>query len=364
VALLDDLGQPVEVVSAFLRHLAARGCSPNTQLAYAYDLLRFWRFLDATSMTWDAFKAPDGLRLLEHLRSAPSARGAQRLGISVVTVVDGQPTTALSGSTVNRIIAAISSFYEFAGIADLREGPNPIGKEPAPGSWRVPDRPRPFLDGINRQQVMRRGIRVRVPDRLPRPMAQDDVERLLSSLTRWRDRGMFLLMLDGGLRPGEVLGLHLEDLEYGRRRVTVRVRDDHPKGARSKSRRERVVDLHEDQTLAAISAYVMDERPKDAPTRILFLLDRGQRRHEPLGYSALARLFQRRCDALGIRTPWMTPHALRHTHATRMWEGGMRELTLQKRLGHASPESTRVYTRISDAAVVEDYRRALGEDPR
>jgi integrase len=45
-----------------------------------------------------------------------------------------------------------------------------------------------------------------------------------------------------------------------------------------------------------------------------------------------------------------------------MWEGGMRELTLQKRLGHASVESTRSYTRISDPAVVADYRRALGLD--
>jgi integrase len=43
-----------------------------------------------------------------------------------------------------------------------------------------------------------------------------------------------------------------------------------------------------------------------------------------------------------------------------MWEGGMRELTLQKRLGHASPESTRIYTRVSDPAVVADYNRALG----
>jgi hypothetical protein len=44
--------------------------------------------------------------------------------------------------------------------------------------------------------------------------------------------------------------------------------------------------------------------------------------------------------------------ALRHTHATRMWEAGMRELTLQRRLGHASPEATRVYTRVSDPIVV------------
>jgi integrase len=45
-----------------------------------------------------------------------------------------------------------------------------------------------------------------------------------------------------------------------------------------------------------------------------------------------------------------------------MWEGGMRELTLQKRLGHASPESTRIYTRVSDAVVVAEYRHALGEE--
>ena len=62
------------------------------------------------------------------------------------------------------------------------------------------------------------------------------------------------------------------------------------------------------------------------------------------------------------RDPWITPHALRHTHATRMWEGGMRELTLQKRLGHASPESTRIYTQVSDPIMVAEYRRALGEE--
>jgi hypothetical protein len=44
-----------------------------------------------------------------------------------------------------------------------------------------------------------------------------------------------------------------------------------------------------------------------------------------------------------------------------MWEGGMRELSLQKRLGHASPESTRLYTRVSDAQVVADYREALAK---
>ena len=39
-------------------------------------------------------------------------------------------------------------------------------------------------------------------------------------------------------------------------------------------------------------------------------------------------------------------------------------LPLQKRLGHASPEATRIYTGVSDPAVVADYRRALGVDPQ
>lgn len=95
-------------------------------------------------------------------------------------------------------------------------------------------------------------------------------------------------MLQGGLRPGEALGLHLEDLAYGRRRVVVRHRDDHPKGVRSKSRFERVVDLHEPEALGAVSAYVMQERPSDADTPFVFLV--GGRGHAPPGTAGLRRL--------------------------------------------------------------------------
>jgi integrase len=174
---------------------------------------------------------------------------------------------------------------------------------------------------------------------------------------------MVRLMLDGGLRPGEVLSLHLTDVAYGRRRAVVRHRDDHPLGVRSKSRTERIVDLLEAVTLEAVSAYVMSERPQDAISPLIFLVGGGgPKRNEPLSYAALVRLFARACERAGFRAPWVTPHALRHTHATRMWEAGMREFTLQKRLGHASVEATRLYTRVSDASVVSEYRRALGLD--
>jgi integrase/recombinase XerD len=187
------------------------------------------------------------------------------------------------------------------------------------------------------------------------------VEALLDALRSQRDLALIRLMLDGGLRPGEALGLHLEDVAYGRRRVVIRHRNDHPKGVRAKSGFERVVDLHEPATLGAVNTYVMTERPADADSPFVFLVGgNGRRRVEPLSYPALVKLFARACEHAGIREPWFTPHALRHTHATRMWEGGMRELTLQKRLGHALPESTRIYTRVSNPAVVAEYRRALG----
>ncbi len=174
---------------------------------------------------------------------------------------------------------------------------------------------------------------------------------------------MILLMLHGGLRPGEVLNLHLEDFSYGRRRVIIRYRTDHPKGVRTKSRTERVVDLYQPETLQAVSDYVMHERPTDVNSPYVFLVGgRGKKRCEPLSYHALVKLFERHCERVGIREVWLTPHALRHTHATRMWDGGMRELALQKRLGHASPESTRIYTQVSDPTVVAEYRRALSEE--
>src|SRR5450759_5620429 len=118
-------------------------------------------------------------------------------------------------------------------------------------------------------------------------MPDEVVEAFLGSLTRLRDLAMFLLMLNGGLRPGEVLSLHLDDVSYGRRRVSVRKRDDHPAGVRGKSRAERVVDLHEPRTLNAVSRYLMTDRATRParPCSLSGAVVSGAAR--PLGYDCL-----------------------------------------------------------------------------
>lgn len=357
VVLVDAGGEPVGPPTRFLAHLMDAAYSPHTVCAYGYDLRYLFMFLDAEGLDWRDFDPPAAMRLLGFLRRLPSRRPAQRLGLAVAT----EEGRLLAPATVQRVLAATSSFYEWAiATAEYDGDDNPMQRRPDPARARVPERHQPFVGRPSRQQPVRRTVRVRLPMRLPRPMAPAEVEALLGCVGRLRDLAITLLMLDGGLRPGEVLSLHLDDVSYGRRRVTIRKRDDHPHGARGKSRRERVVDLHLPRTLEAVSRYVLHERPVDAESPFVFLVGgNGTRRSEPLSYQALARGFARRMDRLGLRGPDKTPHALRHSHATAMWEGGMRELALQKRLGHSSPESTRIYTRVSDEAVLAEYARAL-----
>lgn len=358
VVLLDDAGDEVATVTRFLSHLSDSGYSPNTLCAYAYDLRHLVSFLDRQGMTWSEFRPSTALEFLAYLRRVPSRRPAQRLGLGVATG-EGR---LLSAATVARMLAATSSFFEWAIAAEEYAGAdNPMQRRVDHALGLISDRHQPFVGAASRQRPVRRTVRVRLPIRLPRPLSSDDVNALLASMTTARDLAIFLLMLDGGLRPGEVLCLQLQDVAYGRRRVTIRKRDDHPRGARAKARRERVVDLHEPRTLDVVSRYVLHERPVEADSPFVFLVGgTGPRRCEPLSYQAIARGFARRLDRLGIRTTEKTPHALRHTHATAMWEAGMRELALQRRLGHASPESMRVYTQVSDEQVLVEYDAALG----
>jgi integrase/recombinase XerD len=367
VWLVDEQGAPVMVVNEFLALLASRGYSPNTIRAYAHDLQKLFCFLGERGVGYEAFSPRLAVEFLGFLRTRLSTWPTQRLGVSLVgTDREAGPGRLLKPRTCNRVLAAVSWFYEFLITTErYGEADNPLGMVPDLAAARAAERYRPPLLRSGKQRPVRRALRVKTVLALPRPMPPEAFQALLGQLRTRRDRAIVQLMHEGGLRPGEVLGLHLDDIAYGRRRVTIRWRDDHPRGVRQKSRRERVVDLHEGQALAALSDYALHERPAEAPTPVVFLVGgAGRRRLEPLGYDALVRMFARAAERAGVREPWLSPHSLRHTHATAMWEQGMRELALMVRLGHASPDSTRVYIQVSDRQLVADYRRAISEEPQ
>ncbi len=171
--LLDDAGEPIQAVSGFLWHLAARGYSPNTLSAYAHDLLHFFRFLEHRGISCEDFSSAESLALLEYLREATSRGTARRLVPVLTATVGGQPATRLSPATVNRILASISSLYEYLILSGrFGGGENPIRKVPNPETARVPDHHVPFMGRASRQRPLRRAVRVKVPIRLPRPLEE------------------------------------------------------------------------------------------------------------------------------------------------------------------------------------------------
>jgi site-specific recombinase XerD len=199
--LVDDSGRAIAEVSDFLRHLGARGYSPNTLAAYAYDLLRYTRFL--AEHGWDSadFTPARSLKLLEHLRQFQSQGHTRNLGPTLATD-GGRIVKRLSPATTNRILAAVSSFYEYLIISGQWINENPLLKQFDYETSRVSNRHRPFISSASPQRPVRRLVRVRTVERVPRPMTEEQIEQLLASLRLWRDKAMVVLMLEGGLRPG------------------------------------------------------------------------------------------------------------------------------------------------------------------
>jgi integrase/recombinase XerD len=110
VRLVDDDGQPVAEVDAFLRLLTVREYSPNTVRAYAHDLQKLFAFLAEAGIPAAAFTPARAVAFLQWLRLVSSSGRAQRLELGVATG-EGR---VLSAKTCNRVMAAVSSFYERA----------------------------------------------------------------------------------------------------------------------------------------------------------------------------------------------------------------------------------------------------------
>src|ERR1700730_19167754 len=71
-ALVGSAGGVIPIASEFLSYVSLRGCSPNTVLAYAYELAHLWRFFEAGGLSWDQLTPQRSPELLVYLRALPS----------------------------------------------------------------------------------------------------------------------------------------------------------------------------------------------------------------------------------------------------------------------------------------------------
>jgi site-specific recombinase XerD len=188
------------------------------------------------------------------------------------------------------------------------------------------------------------------PRTLPRVMRPDEVATLLDRIPATtpldlRDRALFELAYASGLRAQELVDLDVGSIEFDAEQVRV-----HGKGAKT-----RFVPVGE-AALAAVAAYNERGRPALAaePAEPALFLSKSGRRLSTSDVRRRIRVWARRAQLPG----GVHPHALRHSFATHLLEGGADLRAIQELLGHATISTTQIYTRVESARLKQAYARS------
>jgi site-specific recombinase XerD len=173
---------------------------------------------------------------------------------------------------------------------------------------------------------------------IPRGIAPDQVKQLLSQLDRGtavgrRDYAILLLLARLGLRSGEVAFLELDDIDWKAACLSVR----------GKRGRRTQLPLSKDVG-DAIVAYLRDGRPRSTSRRV-FLRAKAPVRGF-LGSVAVSTIVRHALQRAGIEAPTTGAHQFRHGLATNMLRHGASLSEIGELLGHRSPETTKIYTKV------------------
>jgi integrase/recombinase XerC/integrase/recombinase XerD len=193
--------------------------------------------------------------------------------------------------------------------------------------------------------ALKRTIRFKLPDALPRAIAPKDLRKLLCVIHNTRDRALILLLLRTGIRIGEALGLTLNDIDLRDRKVHLFQGEKNSMG--------RVV-YFSDDAFFALKRWL---KRRDPGKPFLFY---GQA-DRPLCYSAAASRFKKYLTRAKLTDKGYTVHSLRHTYASELLNAGMRLECLQKLMGHQDIEMTGRYARLTDTTRKEEYFRAMAK---
>jgi integrase/recombinase XerC len=284
-----------EALSAYDRDLHARGSAERTRRAYGVDLGQFVEWVGECGL------APGDVR----------HRDVRRYGAGL-SVADAAP------ATVARKLAAIRGLFAFL-VRTERVSQNPADLVSSPKKAEK-------LPKVLSTEQMR-SLLERIPARTPLEL---------------RDRAMLELAYSCGLRCEEIVNLDVGALDFETEQLRVL----------GKGSKERLLPVGE-PAQRALERYM--ERGRSAleverSEQALFVSKSGRR----LSNSDVTR-------RLGLWTreasldAGVSPHALRHSFATHLLEGGADLRTIQELLGHSSISTTQVYTRVDAARLRDTY---------
>jgi integrase/recombinase XerC/integrase/recombinase XerD len=285
-------------LDAFDADLRRRAVAAKTRRAYAIDTHQFARWASGRDMT----------------PSAVDVRALRRY-VAGLTEAGQAPTT------VARKLAALRGLFKHeVAIGSRSENPADLLSSPK-RSQRLP-------------RVLKAGEVAALLDRIP-----------ATSPLELRDRAVFELAYACGLRAEELVNLDVASVDFDSEAVRVE----------GKGEKTRLVPVGE-HALAALERYLSRGRPAlvadDA--HALFLSKSGRR----LGTSDIRRRLRSWARLAARGAPALAethPHALRHSFATHLLEGGADLRAIQELLGHASISTTQVYTRVESARLRQAY---------
>lgn len=193
-------------------------------------------------------------------------------------------------------------------------------------------------EGIVRSNPTREVMSAKRGRPLPKQLSPEEITTLIGSVDgsdprSLRDRAMYELMYASGLRVSEIVGLATARVNLREGYLTVV----------GKGSKERAVPVGR-RAVTALSRYLTDGRPaldREGRSPLLFVRAGGK----PLSRQGFWKRLGERALAAGLRR--VSPHALRHSFATHLLDGGADLRAVQMMLGHADLSTTQIYTHVA-----------------
>lgn len=337
--VMGDDGEPVAPIEAYLSHLSAIERSPHTVRGYAIGLKLWFEFLAGAGMSFDRAGLDDVARFVAWLRAPKGGPWS----------LDGEKA-ARKPATVNQYLAALFGFYDYLARAGVSLADDLM-------TWRRAGRRGyiPFLYHATKgNPIPIRPVKLTVAHQRPKTLSEKDILAIIEACEHLRDRFLFALLAETGLRVGQALGLRHADVLSWSRELRIVPRTDNANGARAKIGDVEIIPV----TAGLIRFYseYMHAEYADLDSDYVFVNLWAEPYGWPLTYNNVNQLVRRLRSRTGID---FNIHMLRHSAATEMIRAGVPIEVAARLLTHRSSVTTsQIYVHLLPADLRAELTRA------